>query len=164
MYKKFENKDWVKAYRPDGNIENYSDSLQKYKYVLCPEGNGYDTHRLWEVLYSGSIPVLKFHKSYSYGDSLPIIFLNDYKNLNIDYLDRAFNELKNQDFNLKKLTFQYWSELIIEYEKIKNSKTELYAENEDVIALENRNKKIKKLMNRLKIIRFYFWKIRMKLI
>lgn len=31
----------------------------KYKYVACPRGNGTDTHRFWETLYRGSIPVVK---------------------------------------------------------------------------------------------------------
>lgn len=32
---------------------------QKYKFVACPRGNGVDTHRIWEVLYRGSIPIVK---------------------------------------------------------------------------------------------------------
>lgn len=31
----------------------------QYKYVACPRGNGTDTHRFWETLYRGSIPVVK---------------------------------------------------------------------------------------------------------
>lgn len=31
----------------------------EYKYVACPRGNGTDTHRFWETLYRGSIPVVK---------------------------------------------------------------------------------------------------------
>jgi hypothetical protein len=30
-----------------------------YKYIACPRGNGTDTHRFWESLYRGSIPVVK---------------------------------------------------------------------------------------------------------
>lgn len=32
---------------------------QEYKFVACPRGNGVDTHRIWEVLYRGSIPIVK---------------------------------------------------------------------------------------------------------
>jgi hypothetical protein len=34
----------------------------QYKYVACPRGNGTDTHRFWETLYRGSIPVVKESK------------------------------------------------------------------------------------------------------
>ena len=30
-----------------------------------PYGNGYDTHRIWEALYSGSIPVVKENKAFN---------------------------------------------------------------------------------------------------
>lgn len=32
---------------------------RKYAYVACPRGNGTDTHRFWETLYRGSIPIVK---------------------------------------------------------------------------------------------------------
>jgi len=31
----------------------------EFRYVACPRGNGTDTHRFWETLYRGSIPVVK---------------------------------------------------------------------------------------------------------
>ncbi len=30
-----------------------------YQFIACPRGNGTDTHRFWETLYRGSIPVVK---------------------------------------------------------------------------------------------------------
>ena len=32
--------------------------LAKHRYCICPEGNGVDTHRLWEALYLGCIPIV----------------------------------------------------------------------------------------------------------
>lgn len=40
------------------SLARYSEELHSHRFVLCPEGNGVDTHRLWETLYSGSIPVV----------------------------------------------------------------------------------------------------------
>ncbi len=42
---------WFSAFR-------YSLVASNYKYVACPRGNGVDTHRFWETLYRGSIPVV----------------------------------------------------------------------------------------------------------
>jgi hypothetical protein len=36
----------------------YQSTLGKYRYVLCPRGNGIDTHRFWETLYKGNLPVV----------------------------------------------------------------------------------------------------------
>jgi hypothetical protein len=40
----------------------FSDITSQYLYVACPRGNGTDTHRFWETLYRGSIPVIKRSK------------------------------------------------------------------------------------------------------
>lgn len=32
--------------------------LAQYKFCVCPEGNGVDTHRLWEALYLGCMPIV----------------------------------------------------------------------------------------------------------
>jgi hypothetical protein len=37
----------------------YAKLTEKYKFVACPRGNGLDTHRFWETLYRGSIPIVK---------------------------------------------------------------------------------------------------------
>lgn len=40
------------------SLKEYSKALHSHTYILCPEGNGVDTHRLWESLYAGAIPVV----------------------------------------------------------------------------------------------------------
>jgi hypothetical protein len=44
---------------PMVTAKEHVERLAKYKYCLCPEGNGVDTHRLWEALLLGSIPIVK---------------------------------------------------------------------------------------------------------
>jgi hypothetical protein len=36
----------------------YVKTLESFRYNLCPRGNGRDTHRVWESLYRGTIPVM----------------------------------------------------------------------------------------------------------
>jgi hypothetical protein len=65
----------------------YSRLASRYQFVACPRGNGLDTHRFWETLYRGSIPVVL--DSYwartlkSYG--LPLVVVSTWSDL--DYLD-----------------------------------------------------------------------------
>lgn len=47
-----ENKPWVE----------YLHELAKYKYAICPIGNGVDTHRFWECVYLGVIPIVIVNK------------------------------------------------------------------------------------------------------
>jgi hypothetical protein len=45
--------------RPKNNFEEYLEHLSKHKYAICPPGNGIDSHRIWECLYLGVIPIVK---------------------------------------------------------------------------------------------------------
>lgn len=36
----------------------FYDLIRKSKYVICPEGEGHDTHRIYESIYFGAVPVL----------------------------------------------------------------------------------------------------------
>jgi hypothetical protein len=40
------------------SIIGYLKLTKRFKFILVCEGNGHDTHRLWEVLYQNSFPVL----------------------------------------------------------------------------------------------------------
>lgn len=65
----------------------YMTSLTTYKYAICPEGNGHDTHRLWECIYTQVIPIMK--KSafsdyvYKFLFPCPVILVDDWYDLNI---------------------------------------------------------------------------------
>jgi hypothetical protein len=37
----------------------YAEISSNFKFIACPRGNGMDTHRFWESLYRGSIPIVK---------------------------------------------------------------------------------------------------------
>jgi hypothetical protein len=37
---------------------DYARLAASYSFIACPRGNGFDTHRFWETLYRGSIPVV----------------------------------------------------------------------------------------------------------
>lgn len=51
-----------------------------FKFIACPRGNGTDTHRFWETLYRGSIPVVKRSKwSESIAEiGIPMVQLNSW--------------------------------------------------------------------------------------
>ncbi len=44
----------------DGRMSptRYAKISSDYSHIFCPRGNGIDTHRFWEALYRGSIPVV----------------------------------------------------------------------------------------------------------
>ena len=40
-------------------FHDYIKKLNDYKFVLCPRGKGTDTHRFWEILLVGSVPIVE---------------------------------------------------------------------------------------------------------
>lgn len=46
--------EWLETIDPDEHHKR----LSKYQFCICPDGNGIDTHRLWECLYLHVVPVV----------------------------------------------------------------------------------------------------------
>jgi hypothetical protein len=84
----------------------------EYAFVISPHGNGLDCYRTWEALILGCIVIVKTSPLDSLYEDLPIIILNNWKELNQDLLNNKFDEFKNKSFNYDKLTLQYWIEQI----------------------------------------------------
>ncbi|MCK9446493.1 hypothetical protein M0Q50_06440, partial [bacterium] len=60
------------------SFEDYCIHMSHHKYVICPPGNGIDTHRLWEALYMKCIPIVLKHRIYE-NYNLPIIQVNKWE-------------------------------------------------------------------------------------
>jgi hypothetical protein len=87
-----------------------------YSFVLSPHGNGLDCHRTWEALVLGSIPIVKKSPIDELYEELPVLIVNDWKEINVELLTNTIENFKNKHFNYEKLTMKYWME------KIKNSR------------------------------------------
>jgi hypothetical protein len=91
------------------SLSEYLQNLNDYKFTICPWGNGIDTHRLWETLYAGSIPIVKNHMTYKTLDDLNAILLDSYSDISEDILDEHNTSKK---FEVEKLTISYWNNLM----------------------------------------------------
>ncbi len=97
--------------------KKYFQLVRKFRFILCLEGNGFDTHRVWEALYLESFPVMI--KSL-WSDSLlklglPILVVNNIAEINEKLLldfDSAHRDFCSK--NLEKIWMPYWEKLILE--------------------------------------------------
>jgi hypothetical protein len=110
LYKMFAGKCWVTAkYGVNGkNFIEYLDDIYNHAFVLCPEGNGMDTHRTWETLYMGTIPIEKRNLNNRFYQDLPICFVDDWEEITEVFLLLEYRRIQNLGWNMKKLTFEYW--------------------------------------------------------
>ena len=81
------------------NYRDYIDKLSTYKYCICVEGNGFDTHRFWECVYLKVIPICINNEFVSNNkDIFPMIVLDNWeelKNKQLDYNIIDWDKYKN---------------------------------------------------------------------
>lgn len=93
--------------------KDYIQELSEYKFCISPQGNGIDCHRTWECLYLGVIPIVEKSTVMNAFNDLPILFVENYDNITIEYLNSIYEEeFKNKKFNLEKLDLMYWDKKI----------------------------------------------------
>jgi hypothetical protein len=90
----------------------YLDDIYNHKFVLCPEGNGTDTHRIWECLYLNTIPIEKRNINNSFYEDLPICFVDDWEEITEDFLNREYERITNTEYDMSKIDFKYWKQKI----------------------------------------------------
>jgi len=97
----------------------YSNLVREHKYVICPRGNGLDTHRFWEALYRGAIPIVKTSK---WSESLrihdfPFVEVDSFTSQNIlKGVEEAESRSNFKNFRpaeIASLWVDYWESLFL---------------------------------------------------
>lgn len=83
---------------------DYMKKINNFKFVLCPRGCGTDTHRFWEVVLMGSVPILEKSGLDSLYSKFPCIIIDSYKNLNYELLESYIYD-KEKSKNVEKYLF-----------------------------------------------------------
>jgi len=98
----------------EGRLD-YLRSLRTANYVVCPEGNGVDTHRLWETLYVGGTPIVKRNPLInSLVEALPVLLVNNWEELHdLANLQDSWNELQAKNHSSDFLRFSYWESILL---------------------------------------------------
>ena len=66
------------VFRTGLSVPEYLDDLSRSKFVLCPEGTGLDTHRVYESLLCGAIPVVLRNPLSNLYEQLPVCILDNW--------------------------------------------------------------------------------------
>lgn len=104
---------WVTALRKGPDFPRFLDNVYNHKFVICPQGNGIATHREWEALYMGSIPIQKRDLNNRFFTDFPICFVDDWAEITESFLNSEYERITNLDWNREMLTFEYWKNKIL---------------------------------------------------
>ena len=121
----YKDKEWVTYVSPKKTTsltpddhKSFLENIRHHKFCFAPRGNGIDTHRIWESLYLGTIPIVKRCIAMSQFEDLPILFVDDWDNITPEWLEDKYEEIRKKQYPMYKLNVSYWNMRI--YEAIQN--------------------------------------------
>jgi hypothetical protein len=89
---------------------HYLRRLRELNFVLCPEGNGVDTVRIYETLLMGGFPIVKRHPALNSAlAELPICWVDDWKLRDFpNFLKQEWSRLTSVEWNYQRLDLAFW--------------------------------------------------------
>lgn len=108
--------DSVLLIEPDTTIpgfRTYLNHLKTSDFVLCPRGNGIDTHRFWEAIYMGCIPICLESEMLPCQRKLPHLALSSWSELETANLTVIAAQLRCQRFDLRSMCIDYWVDRVL---------------------------------------------------
>lgn len=114
---KFSDYNWVTTrfdkdskFFPYSQYNAFLDELQNHKFVACPKGHGFDTHRIWETLYMQRVPIMIRHPYFEkLLEGFPVLFIDKWEDVNyltLATLDDLYLSATTMDLN--KLDLKQW--------------------------------------------------------
>ncbi len=101
-------------YYEEGKLNRYDTwkKMSNYTFIISQHSNGLDCHRTWEALVLGCIVIVKTSQLDKMYENLPVIIVNNWGDINKEFLENKCNEFKNLHeknyFKYEKLTLSYW--------------------------------------------------------
>ncbi|MEI7932452.1 MAG: exostosin family protein [Alphaproteobacteria bacterium] len=118
----FQGKPFVteSGYAPDASGHaRYVEGLRSNAFCLAPRGVGVDTHRMWESLYAGCIPIVQRSQAMKAFEDLPVFFVDRWEEACDEaVLKKARDAFHRKTWDLRKLTLSYWYAKICELGKV----------------------------------------------
>lgn len=101
---------WITCHNSASGLgmADYLRQMATHRFALCPPGNGEDTHRMWEALYCGTIPVVRSSPALRTFTSLPLVFVEDFLQLREDFLIQKFPQGVGNAEALSALWTPFW--------------------------------------------------------
>jgi len=120
IYKRLKKHDWITFahmgafMQYDLSQSEYHNDLLNHKFTLSPRGNGIDCYRTWEALYLKSIPIVENNKYWQHFRGLPILVVDSYDYITSSFLEEAYANICEKEFEIDILKLSYWRRLIKE--------------------------------------------------
>jgi len=93
------------------DFNSYIINIASHKFVICPDGNGCDSHRIWETLYMRNIPIVIRHTFLEeFAKYLPILIVDNWNEITEEFLNEQYEIFSKRTYNYDLLNFSYWED------------------------------------------------------
>jgi len=90
--------------------------ILNHRFIAAPRGMGMDSHRLFETIILGRVPIVKRSPltDYLYQD-LPVLIVDEWREdeLSVERLRSEYSRIRSGRYNFHKLFFDYWAAFIL---------------------------------------------------
>lgn len=97
----FKQQDWSDIESQIIPIEQFYNKLRTFKYCVSPRGTGIDTHRTYESLLFGVIPIVKKSELDDLYQNLPIVLVDNWEDVTYEFLMDSYQEHISKYFDWK---------------------------------------------------------------
>ena len=94
------------------NKTEYLQLLMRHKFCLAPPRGGYDSFRVWEILYMGRVPVIGHYLPDALLEGLPYMRVA-WDSFGVPAMQKQWQQLQSQYFNAQKMWMPYWIKKIL---------------------------------------------------
>jgi hypothetical protein len=102
--------------------KEYARQLQQHIFSICPPGNGKDTHRAWESIFFGCIPIVeKSNMNDFFATLFPMLVVDRWSDVTEDFLINQYNEMQTKTWRYDLLDVDN----LFDYYGIKKSNTHI---------------------------------------
>lgn len=114
--KYFQSQPWCHTRKSinGADFNDYVVKMKDSKFVVCPRGNGIDTHRLWETLYMGKVPIVErcVNTQQLIHGVFPAILVDSFEEVTEELLIQWWNDNKYSKMMCYRLLMSFWEETI----------------------------------------------------
>lgn len=114
----FKDKSFCYSCEPNKSQDNYLQDLTRSYFVVSPPGNGLDCYRHWEALLMSAIPIVKHSTLDPLFEGLPVLLIDDWHEVTLDFLQTAYVRIRGQEFLHERLFAPYWLNKIHEVKSL----------------------------------------------
>ncbi|HEY5706502.1 MAG TPA: hypothetical protein VIS96_13100 [Terrimicrobiaceae bacterium] len=108
---------WLTVRRSTLDLGTFLDELTSHRFVICPEGSGVESHRMWEALYSRTIPIVTRNPALEPFADLPILAVDDFRMVTREFLQTEYQRMTARKWNHELMFLPWWGERFREESK-----------------------------------------------